>query len=58
MFLLRKILAKFTPKLNELHLTTITLFKPNFNKIYSQLRHSLAMAWLQWHYFCVISVDF
>ena len=30
MFLLRKILLKFTPKLNKLHLTTITLFKANF----------------------------
>ena len=27
MFLLSKILLKFTPKLNKLHLTTITLFK-------------------------------
>ena len=27
MFLLSKILSKFTPKLNKLHLTTITLFK-------------------------------
>ena len=30
MFLLSKILSKFTPKLNKLHLTTITLFKANF----------------------------
>ena len=27
MFLLSKILSKFTPKRNELHLTTTTLFK-------------------------------
>ena len=40
MFLLSKILSKFTPKLNKLHLTTITLFKANFNKIYSKLHHS------------------
>ena len=33
MFLLSKILSKFTPKRNKLHLTTITLFKANFNKI-------------------------
>ena len=53
MFLLSKTLSKFTPKLNKLHLTTITLFKANFNKIYSKLHHlffsqtrSLAMAWL------------
>ena len=39
MFLLNKILLKFTPKLNKLHLTTITLFKANFNKIYSKLHH-------------------
>ena len=39
MFLLSKILLKFTPKLNKLHLTTITLFKANFNKIYSKLHH-------------------
>ena len=31
MFLLSKILSNFTPKLNKLHLTTITLFKANFN---------------------------
>ena len=54
MFLLNKISSKFTPKLNKLHLTTITLFKANFNKIYSKLHYliilfpdSLAMAWLQ-----------
>ena len=56
MFLLSKILSNFTPKLNKLHLTTITLFKANFNKIYSKLLihkllihfpDSLAMAWLQ-----------
>ena len=35
MFLLSKILSNFTPKLNKLHLTTITLFKANFNKIYT-----------------------
>ena len=34
MFLESKILLKFTPKLNKLHLTTITLFKENFNKIF------------------------
>ena len=34
MFLESKILLKFTPKLNKLHLTTITLFKANFNKIF------------------------
>ena len=39
MFLLSKILSKFTPKLNKLHLTTIALFKANFNKIYSKLHH-------------------
>ena len=41
MFLLSKVLSKFTPKLNKLHLTTImtTLFKANFNKIYSKLHH-------------------
>ena len=39
MFLSSKILSKFTPKLNKLHLTTITLFKANFNKIYSKLHH-------------------
>ena len=39
MFLLSKILSKFTPKLNNLHLTTITLFKANVNKIYSKLHH-------------------
>ena len=39
MFLLSKILSKFTPKLNKLHLTTITLFKANFNKTYSKLHH-------------------
>ena len=40
MFLLSKILSNFTPKLNKLHLTTITLFKANFNKIiYSKLHH-------------------
>ena len=39
MFLLSKILSKFTPKLNKLHLTTITLFKANFNKIYFKLHH-------------------
>ena len=39
MFLLSKILSKFTPKLNKLHLTTITLFKANFHKIYSKLHH-------------------
>ena len=39
MFLLSKILSKFSPKLNKLHLTTITLFKANFNKIYSKLQH-------------------
>ena len=38
MFLLSKIISKFTPKL-KLHLTTITLFKANFNKIYSKLHH-------------------
>ena len=27
MFLLSKILSNYTPKLNKLHLTTITLFK-------------------------------
>ena len=54
MFLLSKILSNFTPKLNKLHLTTVTLFKANFNKIYFKLHHalihfpdSLAMAWLQ-----------
>ena len=53
MFLLSKILSKFTPKLNKLHLTTITLFKANFNKIFLQIApltpfpDSLAMAWLQ-----------
>ena len=52
MFLLSKILSKFTPKLNKLNLTTITLFKANFNDL---LRIAplilfpdfLAMAWLQ-----------
>ena len=39
MFLLSKILSKFTPKLNKLHLTTIALFKANFNKNYSKLHH-------------------
>ena len=39
MFLLSKILLKFTPKFNKLHLTTITLLKANFNKIYSKLHH-------------------
>ena len=57
MFLLRKILSKFTPKLNKLHLTTIALFKANLIRItpncttYSFPRHKLgvweAMAWLQ-----------
>ena len=35
MFLLNKIVSKFTPKHNKLHLTTLTLFKANFNKIYT-----------------------
>ena len=39
MFLLSKILSKFTPKLNKLHLTTITLFKTIFNKIYFKLHN-------------------
>ena len=30
MFLLSKILLKFTPKFNKLYLTTIKLFKANF----------------------------
>ena len=53
MFLFSKILSKFTPKLNKLHLTTITLFKANFNKNLLQIapftlfQDSLAMAWLQ-----------
>ena len=53
MFLLSKILSKFTPKRNELHLTTITLFKANFNKIYTpncttySFPRLIAMAWLQ-----------
>ena len=38
-YLLTKILLKFTPKLNKLYLTTLTLFKANFNKIYSKLHH-------------------
>ena len=37
--LIRKILSKFTPKLNKLHLTTITLLYANFNNIYSKLHH-------------------
>ena len=54
MFLLSKILSKFTPKPNKLHLTTITLFKANFNKInllqiapFILFPDSLGMAWLQ-----------
>ena len=39
MFLLSKMLSKFTQKLNKLHLTTITLFKANFNQISSKLHH-------------------
>ena len=39
MFLLSKILLKFTPKLNKLHLITITLFNAHFNTIYSKLHH-------------------
>ena len=34
MFLLNRILSKFTLKHNKLHLKTITLFKASFNKIY------------------------
>ena len=34
MFLLSKILSKCTPKRNKLHLTTTTLFKASFNKIW------------------------
>ena len=49
MFLLSKILSKFTPKLNKLHLTTITLFKANLvrfipNCATSLFPDSLAMA--------------
>ena len=39
MILLSKILLKFTPKLNKLHLTTTTLLWANFRKIYSKLHH-------------------
>ena len=63
MFLLCKILSKFTPKRNKLHLTTITLFKANFNKIYSKLHHlffprlpSNGLATIA--FFCAISEDF
>ena len=65
MFLLSKIVSKITQKLKKLHLTIITLFKANFNKIFSKLHHLFlsqtpytAMAWLQQHYFCAISEDF
>ena len=52
MFLLSKILLKFTPKLNKLHLITITLFNAHFKTIYSKLHHLFfsqtpAMDWLQ-----------
>ena len=49
MFLLSKILSKFTPKLNKLHLTTITLFNADLLPIAPLILFldSLAMAWLQ-----------
>ena len=39
MFFIKQDLSKFTPKRNKLHLTTVTLLKANFNKIYSNLHH-------------------
>ena len=54
MFLLSKILSKFTPKRNKLHLTTVTLFKANLIRYHILqiaplilFTDSLAMAWLQ-----------
>ena len=63
MFLLIKILSQFTPKRNKLHLTTKTLFKAEIirytpNCTTYSFPNSLAMAWLQGHYFCAISEDF
>ena len=50
MFLLSKILSKFTPKRNKLYLTKTTLFKASFNKIYSKWAPPIlfpVLAWLQ-----------